>query len=57
MVAILSGLDTQAYLDRIGYHGPLAPTAETLRTLQVAHLQTVPFEDLSSHARSRSNYR
>src|SRR5215475_5423928 len=40
-----------AYLDRINYHGPLAPTAETLRDLQVAHLLTVPFENLSIHAR------
>src|SRR5689334_20548662 len=44
-------MDIQAYLDRIGYHGPLAPTAETLRALQIAHLQTVPFENLSIHAR------
>ncbi len=43
-------MDIQAYLDRIDYHGPLAPTAETLRALQVAHLQTVPFENLSIHA-------
>jgi N-hydroxyarylamine O-acetyltransferase len=44
-------VDIQAYLDRIGYRGPLTPTAETLRALQVAHLQTVPFENLSIHAR------
>lgn len=25
VVAILSGMDIQVYLDRIGYHGPLAP--------------------------------
>lgn len=43
-------MDSQAYLDRIGYRGPLSPTAETLRALQVAHLQTVPFENLSIHA-------
>lgn len=43
-------MDVQAYLDRIGYHGPRTPTAETLRTLQVAHLQSVPFENLSIHA-------
>jgi len=42
--------DIQAYLDRIGCQGPLAPTAETLCALQVAHLQTVPFENLSIHA-------
>jgi len=40
-----------AYLDRINYHGPLAPTAETLRELQVAHLLTVPFENLSIHTK------
>lgn len=44
-------MDIQSYLDRIGYRGPLTPTAETLRALQVAHLQTVPFENLSIHAR------
>ena len=44
-------MDAQLYLDRINYHGPLAPTAETLRQLQVAHLLTVPFENLSIHAR------
>jgi N-hydroxyarylamine O-acetyltransferase len=44
-------MDIQAYLDRIGYRGPLTVTAETLRALQVAHLQRVPFENLSIHAR------
>jgi len=44
-------VDITAYLDRINYHGPLAPTAETLWELQVAHLLTVPFENLSIHAR------
>lgn len=43
-------MDIHSYLDRIGYRGPLIPTAETLRALQVAHLQTVPFENLSIHA-------
>lgn len=40
-------MDTQAYLQRINYSGSLVPNAETLRLLQVAHLQTVPFENLS----------
>src|SRR6266404_2947807 len=44
-------MDVHAYLNRINYQGPLAPTAETLRQLQVAHLLTVPFENLSIHAR------
>jgi N-hydroxyarylamine O-acetyltransferase len=43
-------MDIQSYLDRIGSRGPLTHTAETLRDLQVAHLQTVPFENLSIHA-------
>ena len=43
-------MNIQSYLDRIGYRGPLSPTAETLRALQVAHLQAVPFENLSIHA-------
>src|SRR6267142_5206908 len=43
-------MDTQAYLKRINYTGPSAPGAETLRLLQVAHLRTVPFENLSIHS-------
>lgn len=43
-------MDVDAYLERIDYRGPLAPTAETLRRLHVAHLLTVPFENLSIHA-------
>lgn len=44
-------MNVSAYLERINYHGSLAPTAETLRELQVAHLLAVPFENLSIHAR------
>ena len=44
-------MNIKAYLERINYRGPLAPTAETLRGLQVAHLLAVPFENLSIHAR------
>src|SRR5207253_7456601 len=43
-------MDIPAYLQRINYTGPLAPSAETLRLLQVAHLRTVPFENLSIHS-------
>ncbi len=43
-------LDTSAYLQRINYDGPLSRNAETLRKLQVAHLCSVPFENLSIHA-------
>lgn len=42
-------MHVDAYLERIGYHGPLSPTAETLRRLHVAHLLSVPFENLSIH--------
>lgn len=44
-------MDVKAYLERIGYDGPLAVTAETLRALHVAHMTAVPFENLSIHAR------
>lgn len=43
-------MNIDTYLERINYHGPLAPNAETLRALQVAHLRAVPFENLSIHA-------
>jgi N-hydroxyarylamine O-acetyltransferase len=42
-------LDIAAYLERINYRGSQAPTAETLRALQEAHLLAVPFENLSIH--------
>jgi len=44
-------LNIKAYLERIKYRGSLAPVAETLRGLQAAHLLTVPFENLSIHAK------
>lgn len=43
-------MNVTAYLERINYHGPLELTAGTLRALQVAHLISVPFENLSIHA-------
>lgn len=43
-------MDVDAYLHRIGYRGSPEPDARTLRELQVAHLLTVPFENLSIHA-------
>ncbi len=42
-------MDIKAYLDRIDYHGPLEPTAETLRQLHRAHMLAVPFENLDIH--------
>ena len=38
--------DYYAYLSRIGFHGPLVPSAQTLCALQRAHLLSVPFENL-----------
>jgi len=39
-------IDVGAYLKRIGYSGSTAPTVQTLRGLHLAHLLTVPFENL-----------
>jgi len=44
-------LDTNAYLERINCRGSIAPSAETLRKLQLAHLLAVPFENLSIHTK------
>ena len=43
-------MNIDAYLKRINYNGPREVNAETLRALQLAHLQSVPFENLSIHA-------
>ena len=42
-------MDTGAYLDRIGYHGPRQPTIQVLRRFHRQHLLTVPFENLDIH--------
>lgn len=42
-------LDVAAYADRLGYHGNLDPSVETLRGLHEAHVLTVPFENLDVH--------
>ncbi len=39
-------MDVEAHARRIGYPGPLIPSAETLRELHVAHTRLVPFENL-----------
>ncbi|HYP26467.1 MAG TPA: arylamine N-acetyltransferase [Blastocatellia bacterium] len=43
-------MDIKSYLRRINFEGPLSLDARTLRDLQVAHLLSVPFENLSIHA-------
>ena len=42
-------MDHVTYLKRINYSGSVAPSVETLRRLQLAHLLSVPFENLSIH--------
>ncbi|MBB5117449.1 acetyltransferase [Streptomyces eurocidicus] len=42
-------IDTDAYLRRIGAGRPAAPDEAALRELQLRHLRTVPFENLSIH--------
>ena len=39
-------MDLEAYLDRIGYAGPVRPDLATLRALHRAHLQAIPYENL-----------
>lgn len=42
-------IDVPAYLARISYQGPVAPTLPVLQRLHVAHLLNVPFENLDIH--------
>lgn len=39
-------MDVSAYLARIGYSGPVTPTADALRDIHRAHMLSVPFENL-----------
>jgi N-hydroxyarylamine O-acetyltransferase len=42
-------LDVSAYLTRISYDGPVEPTLPALRGLHLAHLRSVPVENLDIH--------
>lgn len=42
----LKPIDLEAYLARVGYDGPREPTAATLAALHVAHVGTIPFENI-----------
>jgi N-hydroxyarylamine O-acetyltransferase len=42
----VGAFDVDRYLARIGYGGPRHPSPETLIALQLAHLTSVPFENL-----------
>lgn len=44
-----AAFDRTAYLARIAYDGPLAPTLATLRALHRTHLLAAPFENLDIH--------
>jgi len=46
----LSPADTQAYMARIGIEAPAGPGLDALTRLQLAHLQSVPFENLAIYA-------
>jgi N-hydroxyarylamine O-acetyltransferase len=39
-------MDIEAYFARVGHSGPRSPTLETLRELQLRHVQAIPFENL-----------
>lgn len=45
----MDSAQADAYLRRLGVAHPARPTAEALRALHLAHLRTVPFENLSVH--------
>lgn len=42
-------LDLRAYLDRVGFPGPLTPDLRTLEALHAAHTAAIPFENLDIH--------
>ena len=42
-------MDRAAYLERLGFHDALEPSARTLAALHYAHLLSVPFENLDIH--------
>ena len=42
-------MNIQSYLTRIEYQGSLEPNLQNLSALQKAHMQAVPFENLSIH--------
>lgn len=46
-------IDVQAYLQRIGYEGPVEATLAALQGMHRAHFYSVPFENLDIHRRVR----
>jgi N-hydroxyarylamine O-acetyltransferase len=49
----MNSAQVDAYLNRLGAERPARPTAGALRELQLRHLRTVPFENLSIHLGER----
>ena len=41
-----AAFDLEAYLRRIGHHGPIEPSVAVLRALHLAHATHIPFENL-----------
>jgi N-hydroxyarylamine O-acetyltransferase len=48
---VTTPFDLDAYLRRIGYAGPRAPTLETLRAVHLRHTEAIPFENLDPFLR------
>ncbi len=46
---VMQSMDQRAYLERIGYSGPLEVNLSNLEALAWAHLTTVPFENFDVH--------
>ena len=44
-----AALDLQAYMARVGYSGPVAPTESVLCALHRAQVFAIPFENLDIH--------
>lgn len=44
----VSGVDIDAYFERIGFAGSIAPTLETLQQLHALHPAAIPFENLDA---------
>jgi N-hydroxyarylamine O-acetyltransferase len=46
-----SGVDVDAYFERIGYRGPHSASLDTLAAVHLRHAQTIPFENLNPFLR------
>lgn len=46
VTTLVSGVDVDAYFQRIGYAGPATPTLDTLQGLVTHHTRTIPFENI-----------